>query len=40
MIRFSFRNLGKFDISRPTLLEIAGLGLVLIFLVVFALLWK
>lgn len=40
MIRFNFRNLGKFDIARPTLLEIAGLGLVLSFFVVLALLWR
>ncbi len=40
MIRLNFRNFGKLDISRPTLLEIAGLGLVLVFVVVFALLWR
>ena len=40
VIRFNFRNLGKFDIARPTLLEIAGLGLVLSFFVVLALLWR
>lgn len=40
MIRFNLRKIGKLDIARPTLLEITGLGMVLCFLVVIALLWR
>jgi hypothetical protein len=40
VIRFSFKKIAKFDIARPTLLEIAGLGMVLCFLALLILLWR
>jgi len=38
MIRFSLRKIGKLDIARPTVLEIASLAMVLCFVVVIVLL--
>jgi hypothetical protein len=35
MIRFRLRQVGDFDISKPTVLEITGLVLVLCFFVIF-----
>jgi hypothetical protein len=40
MIHFSFGKIGKFDIARPTPMELVGLGLVLCFFVVVLLLWR
>jgi len=40
MIRFNVRKIGKLDIARPTLLEIAGLGMVLCFFLVVVVLWR
>jgi hypothetical protein len=40
MIRFALRKVGKFDIARPTLLELAGLAMVLTFLALLVLFWR
>jgi hypothetical protein len=40
MIRFSLLRVGKLDISRPTLMEIAGLAMVLVFFLVLLLFWR
>lgn len=39
MIRFRVGRVGQFDVTRPTLLEIAALALVLVFLVVLPAIW-
>jgi len=40
VIRFNFGKMGRFHIARPTPLELAGLGMVLCFLVLLILLWR
>ena len=40
MIRFNLGKFGRFHIDRPTLSEIAGLALVLCFLLVLASFWR
>ena len=39
MIRFSLARVGKLDITRPTMLEIVGLAMVLCFFVILAFVW-
>lgn len=40
MIRFRLGRIGKFDITKPTILEIAGLAMVLCFFVLLLALWR
>jgi hypothetical protein len=39
VIRFRVGRLGQFDVTRPTLLEIAALVIVLVFLAVLLAIW-
>lgn len=40
MIRFRVGRIGQFDVTRPTLLEIASLAIVLVFLVLLLAIWR
>jgi hypothetical protein len=39
VIRFRVWRIGQFDVTRPTLLEIAALAIMLLFLVVLLAIW-